>query len=87
MKTKHTAGEWYAKDGQIYPIETGKTFALIPFFEKGNEEQEANQQLISAAPWMLSALIEAVEHCHVYDTNPALIQMFSAVINKATGNY
>lgn len=35
---------------------TGKTLALIPYYEKGNKEQEANAKLISAAPDMLNAL-------------------------------
>lgn len=58
MAAKHTAGEWHAKDGQIYPIETGKTLATIPYFDKDNEEQEANQKLIAAAPDLLDALNE-----------------------------
>lgn len=58
--TKHTLGTWYAKEGQIYPIETGKTLALIPYFDEGNEEQQANQKLIAAAPKLLEALQEAM---------------------------
>lgn len=84
MKPTHTPGEWHASEGQIYPTETGKTLALIPYFDKDNEEHQANQRLIAAAPDMLSVLKEAVEHAHVYDTNPALIELFQAVINKST---
>jgi hypothetical protein len=57
----HTKGEWIAKDGQIYPQETGKTLALIPYFELGNEEHEANQKLIAAAPDLLEACEWAVK--------------------------
>jgi len=56
MNTKHTAGTWHAKEGQIYPTETGKTLALIPYFEEGLEEHQANQKLIAAAPELLKAL-------------------------------
>ena len=56
MNTKHTAGTWHTKDGQIYPQETGKAIAVIPYFDKENGEQEANEKLIAAAPDMLNAL-------------------------------
>lgn len=61
METKHTPGDWYAKDGQIYPQETGNTLALIPYFDKDNEQHKANQQLIAAAPDLLKALVDAME--------------------------
>lgn len=50
MNNNHTPGTWYAKEGQIYPIETGKPLALIPYFDAENKEQEANAKLIAAAP-------------------------------------
>lgn len=53
---KHTQGEWMAKEGQVYPCETGKTLALIPYFDNENEEDQANQKLIAAAPEMLESL-------------------------------
>ena len=56
METKHTKGEWYANNGQIYQLETGKTIALIPYFDNDNKEHKANQKLIEAAPQMLEAL-------------------------------
>jgi hypothetical protein len=58
MKTQHTPGQWHAKDGQIYPVETGKTLALIPYFDPKNEEQQANASLIAAAPEILEALLK-----------------------------
>ena len=56
---KHTKGNWYASEGQIYPEETGKTLALIPYYDKDDKEQEANANLIAAAPDMLKALKKA----------------------------
>jgi len=61
MKTEHTKGEWYAKDGQIYPTETGKTLAVIPYFNKEDKEQDANQKLIAAAPDLLQALDNLID--------------------------
>ena len=54
--SKHTKGDWHAHDGQIYPEETGKTLALIPYWDKEDKEKEANAMLIAAAPDMLKAL-------------------------------
>jgi len=68
MKTEHTKGEWHAKDGQIYPTETGKTLAVIPYFNKEDKEQAANQKLIAAAPDLLGALkmiIADIENGHI----------------------
>lgn len=53
---KHTVGDWQAKDGQIYQSETGKTLALIPYFDKDNEEDQANQKLMAAAKDLLEAM-------------------------------
>ena len=61
MKTNYTQGIWHAKDGQIYPEETGKTLAIIPYFDPENEEQKANQQLIAAAPSMHEAITEVLD--------------------------
>ena len=58
---KHTEGTWITKDGQIYPQETGKTLALIPYYDKDNEEQEANAKLLAAAPDLLKALQYAIK--------------------------
>jgi len=60
----HTQGEWFAKDGQIYPQETGVTLAVIPYFNEDNAEQIANANLIAAAPELLEALKEMVKMLH-----------------------
>jgi hypothetical protein len=60
MTTTHTPGEWITKEGSIYPQETGKTLAFIPYFDKEDKEQEANAKLIAAAPEMLE-LIERMK--------------------------
>ena len=67
--SNHTKGTWYSKDGQIYP-ETGKTLALIPYYEKGDKEQEANAKLIAAAPELLKAV--QVLRKHIEDTDNEL---------------
>jgi len=56
METKHTQGTWHSHDGQIYPEQTGQTICLIPYYDKDNEEQQANAKLIAAAPNMLESL-------------------------------
>lgn len=68
MNLKHTPGDWHAKDGQIYPTETGKTLALVPCYDKEDQEQEANAKLIAAAPDLLDALIHAYSFM-IMDTN------------------
>lgn len=85
MTTHHTPGEWYhtgTSAGQhlIASEYKGDTIAVV------YHDNEANAQLIATAPDMLSVLIEAVECACVYDTNPALIELFQHVILKATTN-
>ena len=63
---KHTKGEWIAKEGQIYPQETGKTLALIPYFDTEDEEQKANAKLIAASPELLEAAKLALEAIKIY---------------------
>jgi hypothetical protein len=86
-------GEWITKEGQIYPQETGKTLALIPYFDKDNTEEQANAKLIAAAPTMLEALKVALEDTEMLlngDCEPtpdnliATIEVIKNAINKAT---
>lgn len=74
MNTKHTAGTWHAKDGQIYPTETGKTLALIPYYDKDNREQEANLKLIAAAPELLQMVYDLKKCIERLTSDEALTQ-------------
>jgi len=81
---EHTQGEWFAKDGQIYPIETGKTLAVIPYYDKDNKEQEANSKLIAASPDMLEACKLALVVLRGLDSSALVIPILEETINKAT---
>lgn len=65
---KHTPGTWHTKEGQIYPTETGKTIAVIPYFDEANEEEKANAMLIAKAPVMLSILYKEIEYLNLWIT-------------------
>jgi len=84
MNNKHTEGTWYAHDGQIYPEKTGKTLAVIPHFDKENEEQQANAHLISAAPELYETLKELINRLYhnamAFHELPELMQ--NELINK-----
>jgi hypothetical protein len=96
METKHTQGEWVVSEfhetnehgSKMINIDAGSYLSIISIYysdeRKDKEEAEANAKLIANAPDMLSVLREAVDHAHVYDTNPALVELFEAVIQKAT---
>lgn len=88
--TKHTAGEWLSKDGQIYSFKTGKTLALIPyyatkFYTPEHEEQEANAKLIAAAPELLENLkliIDRIEENNLQGDFPSAYKRAKEAINK-----
>ena len=92
METKHTPGNWMAQEGQIYPEETGKTLALIPYFD-GEDEQEANAKLIASAPELLKTLNKlkdcVAKSCSI-GSDPKLYELLQVwqeaaqAINKAT---
>jgi hypothetical protein len=64
---QHTPGTWHAKDGQIYPEETGSTLALIlPCVDPTGKEALANAALIAAAPDLLAAL-QSIADSEEYD--------------------
>jgi hypothetical protein len=90
---KHTKGEWKIRGNKIFVDYTYRSLATIHVVRNYKEvtfepiediEAIANAKLMAAAPTMLSVLKEAVDHSHVYDTNPALIELFKAVIKQAT---
>ena len=88
MKTKHTQGTWHSHDGQIYTEETGKTICLIPYYDKDNEEQQANAKLIEAAPKLLFSLQMLINDIHRNDgdiiNRATLIKEANEAINQAT---
>lgn len=87
MKPLHTEGEWTAKDGQIYSQETGKTLALIPYFDEDSEEQKANQALMAAAQNLFDAAksaIETLEQMVQDDMIKGMKMVLEQAINKAT---
>lgn len=83
---KYTSGEWITNEGQIYPQETGKTLALIPYFDKDSEEMQSNAKLIAAAPDLLKACIDFIEEetgNGLYGPKFPLIVKIKEAINKA----
>jgi hypothetical protein len=86
MNTKHTQGNWHTNEGQIYPQETGKTLALIPYFDKDNEEMEANSKLIAASPELLKALVMAYAFMITDPQHQGrnILETIKEAINKAT---
>jgi hypothetical protein len=56
METLHTTGDWYAKEGQIVAQDTGKTLAVIPYYDNEDEEQTANANLIAASQTLMDNL-------------------------------
>lgn len=92
-KAQHTAGPWRAEyldsmNGWIMDENGNYLATIVTSDDEGmvvsEEEQLANARLMASAPDLLSVLKEAVDHKHVYDTNPALVELFEAVIAKAT---
>lgn len=82
METKHTEGNWLAKDGQVYCEETGKTLFVIPYFDKDNDKHLANQQLAAAAPDLLKALItlsEFYSNEHLFEPKEVWKQVYNAI--------
>jgi hypothetical protein len=60
METLHTYGDWYAKEGQIVAQDTGKTLAIVPYYDNTDEEQTANANLMAASPRLLQAAENAL---------------------------
>ena len=76
MEAKHTPGNWITKEGQIYSEETGKTIAIIPYFDEDDETQKADAKLIASAPDLLRSLefaVKFIDNCpHLdEDSKPA----------------
>lgn len=61
MKPNYTNGPWIDHHGQIYPEKTGKTIAVIPYYDKQIKEHTANARLIAEAPALLAAAKLTIE--------------------------
>ncbi len=90
MESKYSKGTWFAKDGEIYETETGKTIALIPYYDDEDEEQVANAKLIEAIPSLLEACEDVIEELQrtnatVKDILSYNIGRLGQVIYEATG--
>ena len=86
METNYTKGEWMAKEGQIYATGTGKTLALIPYFDEENKEEAANARLIAAAPELLNCCMDVLR---IMDLKPTYTNQYQRnkiedAIRKAT---
>ncbi len=55
---KYTNGNWIAKDGQIYSEVSGKTLAVVPYFDTESEEQNANMKVMAESKNMLEILTQ-----------------------------
>jgi len=90
METNFTQGEWLTSEGAIYSQETGKTLALIPYFDKKDKEQEANAKLIAASPELLHILKQFHDHFagnHAYREKLGINEIYNQagqIIYKAT---
>lgn len=65
MKTKHTPGEWNAKDSEVYSLITGNTIARCDIGGK-DETTEANAKLIACAPELLKELQRVSEQARTF---------------------
>lgn len=74
----HTPAPWFTKEGAIYG-EDGATLARVPF-TIGDAQDEANANLICAAPDLLEALILLEERS---STLPAHSEFMAKARNKA----
>lgn len=86
--SEYTKGNWATKEGQIYSEQTGKTHALIPYFDSDNKEDNTNASLIAAAPELLKACIDTLRILELNPTNTNLYQRnkLEYLIKKATNN-
>jgi phosphoenolpyruvate carboxylase len=84
MEKKLPKGEWLSKDGQIYAQNDGKTIAVIPYFDKHNEEHIATANIMAASKELLSALITCYTSLQTYGRHPIIDRQIEAAIQKAT---
>ena len=82
--SKHTKGPWIADGAQVFTNETN--VAQANGYRIDRETVAANARLIAAAPELLEALTDCVEHMHwTQPQGEAALKKAKAVIAKATG--
>lgn len=80
---RKTVKLYFAAQGQ-YTVSGNIDYDQMNHFLLGwRKANKFKNKVEKAAPDMLSVLKEAVDHAHVYDTNPNLVELFKAAINKA----
>lgn len=80
--TQHTPGPYYTNSGQIIQESTGKTLALIPYFDNGNEEERANAELFANAPEMAKEIEDLKQTIFGLKTELQAAQNTIAYINQ-----
>lgn len=79
----YSSSFWRDSNGEIVQEKTGKTIALIPYFNKSNQEHKANARLMAAAPELLESLVSAKVNIEEMMNEEAEISKdnFMAIIN------
>jgi len=76
----HTPGPWRQEGLVVWNANTSSVIVNVAGFHAGIEEDLANARLIAAAPDLLEALVDMLEHPSDYAINAAL-----EAIRKARG--
>lgn len=59
--TKESPRVFLGKDGEIYCPRTGKTIAVLPYYDSKSIKDRHNQRLLAAAPQLYAALINVMQ--------------------------
>jgi len=59
--TEEAPRVFLGKDGQVYCPRTGKTIALLPYYDSSSIKDRHNQRLLAAAPQLYAALVNVME--------------------------
>jgi hypothetical protein len=88
MKTQHTPGPWYKRQqGSEIEIKSGiYTIGMVHNYNEPHEANEANANIIEAAPDMFEALIEILPYAEEFiNSNHPSWKKAKAAIAKAKG--
>ena len=86
--SKHTPGPWFFLHDRNGRLQVGPSinYTVAEMCVTPLEGQEANARLIAAAPELLEALTDCVEHMHwTQPLGEAALKKAKAAIAKATG--